>query len=69
MIASEIEVAGPPNTPAMIRAAIIEPSPVASPPSAVPAASPIIATSSTRRRSKRSRNREPTRPAANAAAV
>ena len=68
-IDSDSAVAGPPKAPAITRASNIVPRLVARPPAAVPATSPIIATNSARRRSKRSRNCAETRPATAAEAV
>jgi hypothetical protein len=67
--ASDREVAGPPNAPATTRATSSVPSPLARPPMAVPTTRPSMATPSATRRSKRSRNSEPTTPAIAAAAV
>ncbi len=65
----EMEVAGPPNSPANMRAAISDGRPTAKPPAAVPSTKPTMATASAERRSKRSKKNDPTMPAIAAAAV
>ena len=69
MMEKAIEVAGPPNSPAITRAAISVPKPVATPPMPVPATRPSMAMPRAGRRSNRSRKNEPARPETAAAAV